>query len=232
MLSRFAVRSAVLASRSSSSVATRRVVAAVCARSEWTPTPLAARHYPTRGMAKKSKKEKKGKGGGGSSSASSAAASAPSSSGGKDGGGGGVDFDIGAHEAKMQPAIDRLKEKLSQLRVGRPSPGALADVMVKAYGSLVELKTLGSVSVHSTHSLGVMVHDPSLLSAVQEALAASPLVGDDGGVSAANSGLVVKFAPPTADARKQMAKLVSARGEDAKVAARKVRNGAVDALKK
>jgi ribosome recycling factor len=125
-----------------------------------------------------------------------------------------------------------MKEKLSHLRVGRPAPAALATVAVKAYGSFVELKSIGNVSVHSTHSLAVMVHDPSLLGAVQTALTASPLVGDDGGVSAANNGLVVKFAQPTTDARKQMAKMVSARGEDAKVAVRKVRNAAVDALKK
>ena len=70
-------------------------------------------------------------------------------------------------ESRIQKTIEVLKKDLSGLRTGRASTSLLDTVVVDAYGSMVPLNQVGSVSVLEARLLGVQVWDKNMVKAVE-----------------------------------------------------------------
>ena len=62
-------------------------------------------------------------------------------------------------KARMEKAIDSLKKDLSGLRVGRASSSMLDQISVNAYGSLMPINQVSTVSVPEPRLLLVNVWD-------------------------------------------------------------------------
>ena len=132
-------------------------------------------------------------------------------------------------ESRMQKAVDRLVTDYSEIRAGCANPNVLDKVMVDYYGTPTPINQVGSVSVAEARILVIQPWDKGLLNPIMKAIQASDI-----GINPQNDGSVIRLTFPqlTEERRKELAKGISKRGEEAKVAVRNIRRDEMDALKK
>ena len=132
-------------------------------------------------------------------------------------------------ESRMQKAVDRLVTDYSAIRAGRATPNVLDKVMVDYYGTPTPINQVGSVSVAEARILVIQPWDKGLLNPIMKAIQASDI-----GINPQNDGNVIRLTFPqlTEERRKELAKGIAKRGEEAKVAVRNIRRDEMDVLKK
>ena len=132
-------------------------------------------------------------------------------------------------ESRMQKAVDRLVTDYSEIRAGRANPNVLDKVMVDYYGTPTPINQVGSVSVAEARILVIQPWDKGLLNPIMTAIQASDI-----GINPQNDGNVIRLTFPqlTEERRKELAKGIAKRGEEAKVAVRNIRRDEMDVLKK
>ncbi|MBO6153134.1 MAG: ribosome recycling factor [Acutalibacteraceae bacterium] len=132
-------------------------------------------------------------------------------------------------ESRMQKAVDRLVTDYSEIRAGRANPNVLDKVMVDYYGTPTPINQVGSVSVAEARILVIQPWDKGLLNPIMKAIQASDI-----GINPQNDGNVIRLTFPqlTEERRKELAKGIAKRGEEAKVAVRNIRRDEMDVLKK
>ncbi|HPZ00890.1 MAG TPA: ribosome recycling factor [Clostridiales bacterium] len=134
-----------------------------------------------------------------------------------------------AAESRMQKAVDRLEKDYAEIRAGRANPNVLDKVMVDYYGTPTPVNQLASVAVAEARILVITPWDKTLLKAIEKAIQTSDI-----GINPQNDGNVIRLTFPSLDGerRKELARGISKRAEEAKVAIRNVRRDALDDLKK
>lgn len=130
---------------------------------------------------------------------------------------------------KMQKSFDFLKEDLASIRAGRANPHVLDKIKVDYYGTPTPIQQVGNVSVPEARIIQIAPWDKTLIKDIEKAIMTSEL-----GITPSNDGAVIRLVFPelTEERRKQLAKDIRKKGEDAKVAVRNVRRDGNDALKK
>ena len=137
--------------------------------------------------------------------------------------------DINDIKRRMQGSLAALKTELSGLRTGRASPHLLDPIQVEAYGSMMPLNQVASVTIPESRLIAVNVWDKSLVHAVEKAIVNANL-----GLSPATEGQVLRLRIPelNEDRRKELVKIAHKYAEAAKVAVRHVRRDGLDVIKK
>ena len=130
---------------------------------------------------------------------------------------------------KMQKSFDFLKEDLASIRAGRANPHVLDKIKVDYYGTPTPLNQVGNISVPEARIIQIAPWDKALIKDIEKALMTSEL-----GITPSNDGAIIRLVFPelTEERRKELAKDIRKKGEDAKVAIRNVRRDGNDALKK
>ena len=138
-------------------------------------------------------------------------------------------FSLDELKTRMQKSIASLKDELAGLRTGRASPSLLEPVTVEAYGSLMPLNQVATVTVPEARMLSVQVWDRSLASAVEKAIRNSGL-----GLNPAAEGVVIRVPLPelNEERRRDLTKVAHNYAEQARVAVRHIRRDGMDLLKK
>jgi len=131
-------------------------------------------------------------------------------------------------ETRMQAATDLLTRELSGVRTGRANAALLDNVRVEAYGNLVPINQLSSMSVPDSKTIVIQPWDASQIGNIEKAIYKSDL-----GITPSSDGKVIRLVMPTLteERRKQLAKMVGKYAEDARVAIRNIRREANDKLK-
>lgn len=129
----------------------------------------------------------------------------------------------------MEKAITALKNDFAAIRAGRANPAILDKVTVEYYGVPTPLAQVGTVSVPEARTIFIQPWDSTILGDIEKAILKSDI-----GITPNNDGKCIRlnFPPLTEERRKELAKSISKRGEDAKVAVRGVRRDAIDGFKK
>ena len=132
-------------------------------------------------------------------------------------------------EEKMEKTINVLKEELSVIRAGRANPALLDKIVVDYYGTPTPLKQMAGISAPEPRMILVQPWDKSSMKAIEKAIQIS-----DMGFNPTNDGTQIRIAVPqlTEERRKELTKLASKTGENAKVALRNERREANDKIKK
>lgn len=131
-------------------------------------------------------------------------------------------------EKRMQKCLEVFKAGLVKIRTGRAHPSLLDTVKVSYYGNETPLTQVANVTIGDARTLLVTPWDKSMTSAIEKAI----LTADLGlNPTSAGSAIRVPLPPLTEDRRKDLARLVKAEGENAKVAIRNVRRDANTHLK-
>lgn len=132
-------------------------------------------------------------------------------------------------EERMGKALDSLTHDYAAIRAGRANPAVLDKVQVDYYGVATPINQVAAVSVAEARVLVIQPWDKSMLALIEKAIQASDI-----GINPQNDGNVLRLTFPalTEDRRREIAKEIAKRAEDAKVAIRNVRRDGMDDLKK
>lgn len=138
-------------------------------------------------------------------------------------------FNIDEFSKRMDGALEALRKEFAGLRTGRASTGMLDPVQVEAYGNVMPLNQVGTVSVPEPRLLTVQVWDKGMVKAVEKAIRESGL-----GLNPQPDGQLIRVPIPelSQERRTELVKISGKYAEQARVAVRNVRRDAMDALKK
>jgi ribosome recycling factor len=140
-----------------------------------------------------------------------------------------TEFDLADIKRRMQGAIQSFKHDLGGLRTGRASASLLDPIQVDAYGAMMPLNQVATVSVPEPRMLSVQVWDRSMVGAVEKAIRDSDL-----GLNPSTEGQTMRIRIPELNEqrRKEMVKVAHKYAEEARIAVRHVRRDGMDLLKK
>jgi ribosome recycling factor len=138
-------------------------------------------------------------------------------------------FDLSDLKRRMQGAVQSLRHDLGSLRTGRASPTLLDPIQVDAYGSMLPISQVATVSTPEPRLVSVQVWDRSMVGPVERAIRDSDL-----GLNPNTEGQVIRLRIPEMNEqrRKEMVKVAHKYAEEARVAVRHVRRDGLDLLKK
>ena len=133
------------------------------------------------------------------------------------------------YEEKMDKTLDSLMNEYGSIRAGRANPHVLDKIKVDYYGTPTPIQQVGNISVPEARIIMIQPWEKSLLKAIEKAIQTSDL-----GINPNNDGSCIRLVFPelTEDRRKELAKDVKKKGENAKVAIRNIRRDANDTFKK
>ena len=131
-------------------------------------------------------------------------------------------------DERMQKSVGALKTELAKIRTGRAHPSLLEHVTVDYYGSEVPLNQAANINSEDARTLSVVPFDKSMVQKIEKAIMTSDL-----GLNPATSGANIRVPLPALneERRAELAKVVHAEGEQAKVAIRNIRRDANHQLK-
>lgn len=140
-----------------------------------------------------------------------------------------MDARLEPFETKMQKSLKNLEEEFGGIRAGRANPHVLDKLKVEYYGTPTPIQSVANVSVPEPRMIQIQPWEKSMVKEVEKAILTSDL-----GINPANDGTVIRIVFPelTEDRRKELAKDVKKKGENAKVAIRNIRRDANDSFKK
>jgi ribosome recycling factor len=130
---------------------------------------------------------------------------------------------------RMDGHIDHVRRELGGVRTGRASVNILDTVHVEAYGSMVPLNQVASLSIPEPALIIAQPFDPSLMNNIEKGIRAANI-----GLNPTNDGKVLRIPIPalTDERRKELSKIVHKFAEEGRNGVRLVRREANDKLKK
>ena len=140
-----------------------------------------------------------------------------------------MDERLNKYEDKMQKSLNNLYSEYNSIRAGRANPHVLDDVSVDYYGSPTPIQQVANVSVPEARMILIQPWEPSMVKEIERAINTSDI-----GINPTNDGKSIRLVFPelTEERRKELAKDVKKKGENAKVAIRNIRRDANDSFKK
>jgi ribosome recycling factor len=132
-------------------------------------------------------------------------------------------------KSRMHKAVEALKTELSTVRGGRASTGLVDHLKVDYYGTPTALNQIATIAAPDARLIVITPYDRGGMSAIEKAILKSDL-----GLTPSNDGTVIRLSIPalTEDRRKELAKHVRKRVEDARVAVRNVRRDVHEHIRK
>ena len=132
-------------------------------------------------------------------------------------------------ELNMEEAMDHLSRELNTIRAGRANPQMLDSVRVEAYGATVPLNQVANTAAPQADLITVSPYDKGTMGAIEKGITNANL-----GLNPTNNGtqILISIPPLTEERRRDLAKNVRSRGEEAKISVRNARRTAKDTIKK
>ncbi|MEK7073024.1 MAG: ribosome recycling factor [Patescibacteria group bacterium] len=129
-------------------------------------------------------------------------------------------MNLSDHKPRFEKVVDHLKKELSSLRTGRANPVVLDTVKVETYGSMMDIKSLASVSVPDAATLIIEPWDASAIKDIEKGIIAANI-----GLNPIVDGKRIRISMPkmTEENRKDLVKIVGRKTEEAKVSLRGLR---------
>ena len=140
-----------------------------------------------------------------------------------------MDERLKVYDSKMTKSFDALLRDYAAIRAGRANPHVLDKIAVDYYGSPTPIQQVANVSVPEARMIQIQPWEKSMLKAIEKAILTSDI-----GINPTNDGTSIRLVFPelTEDRRKELAKDVKKKGEEAKVAVRNIRRDGNVAFKK
>ena len=132
-------------------------------------------------------------------------------------------------DEKMQKTMNNLAEEFGSIRAGRANPHVLDKLRVDYYGTPTPIQQVANVSVPEPRMIQIQPGEGSMVKEIEKVIMTSDL-----GINPTNDGKTIRLLFPelTEERRKDLAKEVKKKGENAKVAIRNIRRDANDTFKK
>jgi ribosome recycling factor len=130
---------------------------------------------------------------------------------------------------RMEKAAEALRRDLATIRTGRASPALVEHLKVDYYGTPTPLNQLATISTPEARLIVIQPWDRGSIGAVEKAILKSDI-----GLNPSNDGTVIRLAIPqlTEERRRDIAKQVRKRVEEARVAVRNIRRDCHDHIRR
>ena len=140
-----------------------------------------------------------------------------------------MDSRLNPFQDKMEKTLNNLLEEYSGIRAGRANPHVLDKLRVDYYGTPSPIQSVANVSVPEPRMIQIQPWEASMVNEIEKAIICSDL-----GINPTNDGKLIRLVFPelTEERRKELAKDIKKKGEEAKVATRNIRREAIDSIKK
>ena len=140
-----------------------------------------------------------------------------------------MDARLETFDTKMQKSLNNLEEEYSAIRAGRANPHVLDKLKVDYYGTPTPIQSVANVNVPEPRMIQIQPWEASMVKEIEKSIMTSDL-----GINPTNDGKVIRLVFPelTEERRKELAKDIKKKGENAKVAIRNIRRDANDSFKK
>ena len=127
---------------------------------------------------------------------------------------------------KFSSAIEHYSEQLKTIRTGRASASMLDGVMVDVYGAPTPLMHVANVTAPESQLIQITPFDPGNINQISAAIRDNPHLG----LNPSDDGRVVRvpIPPLNEERRREIAKQLSSKQEDAMIALRNIRHEAMD----
>lgn len=124
----------------------------------------------------------------------------------------------------MKSAIEAMIHDFATYRTGRANPAILDRIAVDYYGSDTPINQVANISTPDPRTLMITPWEKNMLSVIERAILKSDL-----GINPTNDGVCIRLALPqmSEDRRRDLAKQVAQRTEQAVIAIRNVRRDAI-----
>ena len=134
-----------------------------------------------------------------------------------------------SYDEKMSKTYQHLDFDYGTIRAGRANPHVLDRVKVDNYGTPTPIQQVGNITIPEPRMIQIAPWEKSLIKDIEKAIMMS-----DVGITPSNDGVVIRLVFPelTEERRKDLAKEVKKKAEEAKVAVRNIRRDGNDAFKK
>ena len=140
-----------------------------------------------------------------------------------------MDQRLAVFDEKMGKTMNNLAEEFGGIRAGRANPHVLDKLRVDYYGTPTAIQQVANVSVPEPRMIQIQPWEASMVKEIEKAILTSDL-----GINPTNDGKTVRLLFPELpeERRKELAKDVKKKGDEAKVAIRNIRRDAMDEAKK
>ena len=140
-----------------------------------------------------------------------------------------MDKRLSVFEEKMEKSLANLDEEFAGIRAGRANPHVLDKLRVDYYGTPSPIQSVANVSVPEPRMIQIQPWEASMVKEIEKAILSSDL-----GINPTNDGKVIRLVFPelTEERRKELAKDIKKKGENAKGAVRNIRRDGIDHFKK
>jgi ribosome recycling factor len=131
-------------------------------------------------------------------------------------------------KAHMEKALEAMRREFGSVRTGKATSSLLDLVRVKAYGSMMPLNQVATVSVPEARMLVVQPWDKGLMNEIERGIRDANL-----GLNPANDGNIIRVPIPALneERRKELAKQLHKLAEEGRVAVRHARQEANKEIK-
>jgi len=130
---------------------------------------------------------------------------------------------------RMTKAVEALRRELATIRTGRAHPGLVEHLHVDYYGTPTALNQIASISVPEPRLIVIQPWDRQAMGTIEKAILKSDL-----SLTPTNDGTVIRLSIPqlTEERRRELAKVVHKKVEEARVEVRNIRRDGHDELRR
>ena len=134
-----------------------------------------------------------------------------------------MDSRLNPFQDKMEKTLNNLEEEYAGIRAGRANPHILDKLRVDYYGTPSPIQSVANVSVPEPRMIQIQPWEASMVKEIEKAINCSDI-----GINPTNDGKLIRLVFPelTEERRKDLAKDIKKKGEEAKVAVRNIRRDA------
>ena len=129
---------------------------------------------------------------------------------------------------RMDASLDAVEREFATVRTGKAVPSILDTVRVSAYGGIMPLNQVATVSAPDPSLLVIQPFDRSLAADIEKAVLTSGL-----GLNPSNDGVLIRvpIPPLSEERRKEYVKLLHRMAEEGRVSVRQARHAANDRIR-
>ena len=129
---------------------------------------------------------------------------------------------------KMSKSLTAVEHQFVGIRTTKASPALVENVEVEAYGNIMKVKEVATITTPEPRILLLQPWDEGTIKAIEKGLMKSNL-----GITPAVSGKTIRLVMPelSQERRQELVKLINKYAEEGRIAVRQVRREAIDGLK-
>ena len=139
-----------------------------------------------------------------------------------------IDQILATASEKMSKSLTAVEHQFVGIRTTKASPALVENVEVEAYGNIMKVKEVATITTPEPRILLLQPWDEGTIKAIEKGLMKSNL-----GITPAVSGKTIRLVMPelSQERRQELVKLINKYAEEGRIAVRQVRREAIDGLK-